>query len=180
MHTHPTPHCKIAGLCTHFNLAFSGPFCKIFALIIMLCFRMFKPLTMNEQLVFPVQLHTSHSHFIRMPMKIFKHVFGLMYLCYAKTFSMQKNFFLKHIEWEILWLVVFGSRLVVYDDGSLLCCDLCHSNIVPAAACFSSQHQKVCAIKTKEKPQPTPTPCTFLAALVAPVSRSVVLRSEPA
>ena len=95
MHTHPPTHCKIAGLCTHFNLAFSGPCCKIFALIIMLCFRMFKPLTMNEQLVFPVQLHTSHSHFIRMPVKFFKHVFGLMYLCYAKTFSMQKNFFLK-------------------------------------------------------------------------------------
>ena len=97
MHTHPPTHCKIAGLCTHFNLAFSGPFCKIFALIIMLCFRMFKPLTMNEQLVFPVQLHTSHSHFIRMPVKIFKHVFGLMYLCYAKTFSTQKKLFFKSI-----------------------------------------------------------------------------------
>lgn len=178
MHTHPPTHCKIAGLCTHFNLAVSGPCCKIFALIIMLCFRMFKPLTMNEQLVFPVQLHTSHSHFIRMPVKIFKHVFGLM--CSFVTQKLLFQNFLKTYSVENTWLVVYGSRLVVYDDGSLLCCDLCHSNIVPAAACFSSQHQKVCAIKTKEKPQPTPTPCTFLAALVAPVSRSVVLRSEPA
>ena len=152
MHTHPTPHCKIVGLCTHFNLAFSGLCCKIFALIIMLCFRLFKPLTMNEQLVFPVQLHTGHSHFIMMPMKIFKHVFGLM--CSFATQKLLFQNFLKTYSVENTWLVVFGSRLVVYDDGSLLCCDLCHSNIVPAAACFSSQHQKCNKNKAKQSTHP--------------------------